>query len=142
MGQHIKRVPKPIQPFEDPTAPASLILPDVEPREDLEFEPMYNYIQVKLIDDTPDLRSGNLFLPQNSTIVQQGARFAEVIAVGCGHLTADGSVRPLKVKPGDRIYFAALAGARLRLGREEFQVTREEEILGIVRKKEAKQAVN
>lgn len=137
MGQHLKKVQKPIQPFEDPTAPASLILPEPESTAQLTFEPLYNMVQVKLIDDTRDYRSGTLYMPQTAMKVQRAARFAEVISVGCGHLTSDGALRPLKVKPGDKVYFAALAGAEIRLGNEEFLITREEEILGIVREAEA-----
>jgi co-chaperonin GroES (HSP10) len=135
MGQHLKKVEKKLEVFQD-NAPASLVLPEPESTVTLTFEPLYNMVQVKLIEDTRDYRSGNLFLPQNSTIVRDGARFGEVISVGCGHLTSDGVLRPLRVKPGDKVYFAALAGAEIRLGSEKFTITREEEIIGIVREAE------
>lgn len=99
--------------------------------EPCKFEPMFNYILVKVIDKGADY-VGRIMIPQSAQIIRDGAKYAEVLAVGHGHLMPDGKLVPLKVKVGDRVYFAALAGATIRLGRETYQITREEEIFGII----------
>jgi chaperonin GroES len=55
-----------------------------------------------------------------------------VLAVGNGRVLEDGTVRPLDVKPGDRILFAKFAGTEITLDGDEHLVIREAEILGIV----------
>lgn len=121
-----------LQPFQD-DPPASLELPAAESSVNLTFEPLYGMVQVRLIEESRDYRAGTLFLPQNALKVQKAARYGEVVAVGCGHRLENGEFTPLRVKVGDKVYFAALAGADIRLGNDEFLITREEDILGIVR---------
>jgi chaperonin GroES len=65
-------------------------------------------------------------------VANGAARHAEVLRVGFGHTLTDGTIRPLHVKPGDHIYFAMLAGSEIRIGRETYIITREEEVFGII----------
>ena len=115
-------------------APASLDIKPVElPKLDydsIKFEPLYNLILIRPLDKGA-YKEGRIFIPQTSTIVKSGARYGEVVKVGEGRLMNDGSIQPLKVKPGDEVYYVALAGAEIRLGSETFIITREEELLGI-----------
>ena len=116
------------------SAPASL---DVKPVElpvldydSIRFEPMYNFVLIRPLDKGA-YKEGRIFIPQNSTIVRNGAKYGEVVKVGEGRIMNDGTIKPLKVRPGMEVYYVALAGAEIRLGSETFIITREEELLGI-----------
>jgi chaperonin GroES len=56
----------------------------------------------------------------------------EVIAVGKGKLLENGDVRPLDVKPGDKVLFGKYSGTEVKLGGEEVLVMREEDIMGVI----------
>jgi chaperonin GroES len=56
----------------------------------------------------------------------------EVIAVGKGKLLENGDVRPLDVKPGDKVLFGKYSGTEVKLSGEEVLVMREEDIMGVI----------
>lgn len=56
----------------------------------------------------------------------------EVIAVGKGKLLENGEIRPLDVKPGDKVLFGKYSGTEVKVGSEELLVMREEDIMGVV----------
>lgn len=115
-------------------APKSLdiVKKEPEPHGPIYFEPLYNQILVRVLD-RGDMSSGKIYLPQTGQAAMNAAKYAEVVAVGDGHRSSDGKIFPLKCKVGDRIYFAALAGAEIRLGGQTYHITREEEVMGIMR---------
>jgi chaperonin GroES len=65
---------------------------------------------------------------------QEKTQIGVVVAVGDGKLLNDGSLRPLNVKVGDKIVFGKYSGTELKFDGEEYLITREEELLGIVEK--------
>jgi chaperonin GroES len=56
----------------------------------------------------------------------------EVVAVGKGKILESGEVRPLDVKPGDRVLFGKYSGTEVKIGAEELLVMREEDIMGVI----------
>ena len=58
----------------------------------------------------------------------------EVLAVGPGKVTEDGSQRAPDVKVGDRILFGKYAGTEVKFHGEEHVVLREDDILGVITK--------
>jgi chaperonin GroES len=58
----------------------------------------------------------------------------EVVAVGKGKILENGSVRPLDVKPGDKVLFGKYSGTEVKVGNEELLVMREEDIMGVIEK--------
>ena len=59
----------------------------------------------------------------------------EVISVGKGKSNDEGKVFPLDVKAGDSILFGKYSGTEIKIDGEEFLIMREEEVLGILKKK-------
>ena len=57
-----------------------------------------------------------------------------VIAVGNGKVLENGKVRPLDIKPGDRVLFSKYAGNEIKIDGEEHLMLREDDILGVVEK--------
>ncbi len=57
-----------------------------------------------------------------------------VVAVGNGKVLEDGKVRPLDIKPGDRVLFIKYAGNEVKIDGEEHLTLREDDILGVIEK--------
>ena len=57
---------------------------------------------------------------------------ADVVAVGPGKSLDNGEIRPMSVKPGDKVLVGKYAGTELKLDGVEYVVLREDEIFGII----------
>lgn len=89
------------------------------------FQPLHDYVLV-LKNEASEKRVGGIVLAQTSTGLESGV----VMAVGTGHVNADGSIRPLTVKLGDTVF---LNGSPLDLlyEGETYLLFRERELIGI-----------
>lgn len=92
------------------------------------IRPLYDRIIVKRVEQQRTTASGIVIPDSAAEKPEQG----EVVAVGSGRLLQDGSVRPLQVKPGERVLFGKYAGQTVKLDGEEFLVMREEDVLGVI----------
>jgi chaperonin GroES len=72
---------------------------------------------------------GGILIPD--TVKEKPAQ-GEVLAVGKGKILDDGQVRPLDVKPGDKVLFGKYSGTEITLGSEELLVMREDDIMGVI----------
>ncbi len=94
------------------------------------IKPLYDRVLVKRLE-SEQMTAGGIIIPDTA---QEKTQFGAVVATGDGKLMNDGSMRPLKVKAGDKILFGKYAGTEVTLGNEEYLVLREEELLGVVEK--------
>ncbi len=94
----------------------------------MNVRPLYDRILVKRVEEAT-VSKGGLFLPETA---KEKPLEGRVIAVGQGKLAEDGSVRPLQVKPDQRIMFGRYAGTEIKVDGEDRLVLREEEIFGIL----------
>lgn len=92
------------------------------------FAPLLDRVLVRRVEPEKVTRGG-IILPDTA---QEKPQAGEVVAVGTGAINADGSVRPLNVKPGDRVMFGKWSGAELQVDGEPLIVMNEADILGIV----------
>ena len=69
--------------------------------------------------------AGGIFLP---TEAKQNE--AEVVSVGPGARTAEGTLLPVNVTVGDKVLLPEYGGSVVKIGDEEFTLFREGEILG------------
>jgi co-chaperonin GroES (HSP10) len=74
----------------------------------------------------------------HSGLSQRKAAEGEAVSVGKGKSNDEGKVFLLDVKPGDRILFGKYSGTEIKIDGEEFLIMREEEVLGILKKKWAR----
>lgn len=56
---------------------------------------------------------------------------AKVVAVGPGR-TEDGKLVPMQVKAGDKIIYSKYAGTEVKLGKDEYIIVKQSDILAIV----------
>lgn len=95
------------------------------------FTPLHDRLLVRRVEETESVRGGIIIPDSAKEKPQEG----EVISVGKGKSNDEGKVFPLDVKAGDRILFGKYSGTEIKIDGEEFLIMREEEVLGILRKK-------
>ena len=76
--------------------------------------------------DAESTTAGGIVLPDSAKDKPQRG---EVVAVGDGHMNAQGEKVALTVKEGDRIIFSSYAGDEISLDDEDFLLMRESDIL-------------
>jgi len=94
----------------------------------MNVRPLYDRVLVKRSDE-PTRSSGGLYIPESA---KEKPMQGEVIAVGNGHLSDDGSLSPLQVQVGDKVVFGKYSGTEIKVAGEDRIILREEEILGIL----------
>ncbi len=92
------------------------------------LRPLHDRVVVRRLDE--DTKSpGGIVIPDTA---KEKPIQGEVIAVGNGKILDTGEVRPLDVKPGDKVLFGKYSGTEVKLGSEELLVMREEDIMGVI----------
>ena len=95
------------------------------------FTPLHDRILVRRVEEVGTTRGGIIIPDTAKEKPQEG----EVISVGKGKSNDEGKVFPLDVKAGDSILFGKYSGTEIKIDGEEFLIMREEEVLGILKKK-------
>jgi chaperonin GroES len=94
----------------------------------MNIRPLYDRIVVRRLEEKETIQGGIIIPDSAKEKPQEG----EVIAVGQGKRLDSGKVVALDVKPGDRILFGKYSGSEIKLDGEEYQIMREDEVLGIL----------
>ena len=94
----------------------------------MKIRPLHDRVIVKRLESERKTASGIVIPDTAGEKPDQG----EVIAVGNGKILEDGKVRPMSVKPGDKVLFGKYAGQAVKVDGEELLVLREEDILGVI----------
>ena len=63
-------------------------------------------------------------------IPKQKSSVARVVAVGPGRAKADGSMVPLGLKVGQRVFVDSACGVKIRLNRQSYTVIRKRDLVG------------
>ncbi len=92
------------------------------------FKPLQDRILVKRLEEK-ETKKGGIIIPDTA---KEKPQEAEVIAVGTGKVTDDGTLQPMSVKVGDKILFGKYSGSEVKLGDEELLIMREDDVLGIL----------
>jgi chaperonin GroES len=92
------------------------------------LKPLYDRLLIQRVENE-SMSAGGIIIPDTA---QEKTQIGVVKAVGDGKLATDGSIRPLKVKKGDKILFGKYSGTEVKLDGEEYLILREDEVLGIV----------
>jgi chaperonin GroES len=91
------------------------------------IRPLHDRVLIQRIDEQEQQRGGIIIPDTAKEKPQQG----EVIAVGEGKITEQGTRQPLDVKPGDRVLFGKYSGSEVKIDDQEYLIMREDEVLGI-----------
>jgi len=95
---------------------------------EMNIRPLHDRVIVRRLEE--DQKSpGGIVIPDTA---KEKPIQGEVIAVGKGKILESGEVRPLDVKPGDKVLYGKYAGTEVKVGSEELLVMREEDIMGVI----------
>jgi chaperonin GroES len=104
----------------------------------MKFRPLHDRVVVRRIEQEAKT-TGGIIIPDTA---KEKPQEGEVIAVGPGARSEDGTIHPLDVKAGDRILFGKWSGTEVKIDGEELLIMKESDIMGIIEggKKAAKAA--
>lgn len=94
----------------------------------MNIRPLHDRVLVKRVEHEEQVRGG-IIIPDTA---KEKPQEAQVVAVGPGKLTEEGSRNPMDVKEGDRVLMGKYSGSEIRLEDEDFVILREDEILAVV----------
>jgi chaperonin GroES len=94
----------------------------------MNIRPLYDRIVVKRIEEQETKRNG-IFIPDSA---QEKPQEGEVLAVGHGKRSEDGTLVPLDIKVGDRILFGKYSGSETKLDGVDFIIMREDDVFAIL----------
>jgi len=94
----------------------------------LMIKPLHDRVLIKR-SESEAKSAGGIIIPDSA---QEKTQMGSVVAVGDGKVLADGTVRALKVKAGDRVIFGKYAGSEFSFEGQDYLILKEEELLGIV----------
>jgi chaperonin GroES len=94
----------------------------------VKIKPIGDRVLVKHADDKEQVRGG-IIIPDSA---KEKPQEAEVIALGTGKKDEDGKVQAFEVKVGDRVLISKYGGTEIKIDGTNFQVLREDDILGIM----------
>ena len=76
-----------------------------------------------------ETKKGGIIIPDTA---KEKPQEGKVIAIGTGKTDENGKKIPFEVKVGDRVLISKYGGTEIKIDGEEYQILREDDILGIV----------
>jgi chaperonin GroES len=92
------------------------------------FVPLGDRILVRPFEEE-EVTAGGIVIPDNA---RERPQRGEVLAVGPGGNTINGTAIPVQVAVGDVVVFSRYGGTELKLAGEELLILREQDVLGRV----------
>jgi chaperonin GroES len=96
------------------------------PKSEVTFKPLGNRVVIRPIEGDEQMSAGGIYIPDTA---KEKPQEGEVVAVGPGKLTEDGSRVPMDVKVGDTVVYSQYSGTEYKGGGTEYLVVREDDIL-------------
>lgn len=94
----------------------------------LSVKPLQDRVLIKRLEEETKT-IGGIIIPDNH---KEKPAQGEVVAVGAGYRLADGTVKALEVKKGDKVLFGKYSGTEVKVAGDNFIIMKEDEIFGIL----------
>ncbi len=94
----------------------------------MNVKPLGDRVLVKPVKESEELKGGIVIPDTAKEKPQEGT----VEAIGTGKLDDNGKQIPFNVKVGDKVLMPKYGGTEIKINDEEYQIVREEDILGII----------
>ncbi len=94
----------------------------------MKIQPLGDRVLVEPVKEGESTKGGIIIPDTAKEKPQEG----QVIAVGTGKLDDNGQKIPFNVKKGDRVLMPKYGGTEVKIDNKEYQILREEDILGII----------
>ena len=94
----------------------------------MSFRPLHDRVLVRRIE-AEEKTAGGIIIPDNA---KEKPQEGEVVSVGTGTRSDEGTITPLDVKAGDKILFGKWSGTEVKVNGEDLIIMKESDILGII----------
>ena len=92
------------------------------------IKPLADRVVIKALEDTEQMRGG-LYIPDTA---KEKPQQGEVIAVGPGKTSDDGTRVAPEVKVGDKVLYGKYSGTEVTVAEEQYLILRESDVLAVV----------
>ncbi len=92
------------------------------------IQPLADRVVVKALEEAEQMRGG-LYIPDTA---KEKPQEGEIVAVGPGKLSDEGSRIPMEVASGDRVLYGKYSGTEVTVEGDQYLILRESDILAIV----------
>ena len=93
------------------------------------IQPLADRVVVKALDEGEQMRGG-LYIPDTA---KEKPSQGEVVAVGPGKLSDEGTRIDMDVKVGDKVLYGKYSGTDVTLDGDEYLILRESDILAVIK---------
>ena len=94
----------------------------------MKVRPLHDRVLIKRVEEQETVRGGIIIPDTAKEKPMQG----KIIAVGPGKRDDDGKLIPMNVKKGDLVLLPKYGGTEVKINDKEYQIVREDDILGII----------
>ncbi|BFD46695.1 MULTISPECIES: co-chaperone GroES [unclassified Candidatus Tisiphia] len=94
----------------------------------MSFRPLHDRIAVKPIQQE-EKTSGGIIIPDTA---KEKPIQGEVVAVGKGTRSENGTVHPLEIKVGDKVLYGKWAGTEVKVDGLDLVIMKESDVMGII----------
>ena len=92
------------------------------------FRPLHDRVLVRRIE-AEEKTAGGIIIPDSA---KEKPSEGEIVSVGSGTRSENGTVTPLDVKAGDRVLFGKWSGTEVKVDGEDLLIMKESDLLGII----------
>ena len=93
------------------------------------IQPLADRVVVKALEESEQMRGG-LYIPDTA---QEKPSQGEVVAVGPGKISDDGTRLDMDVSVGDKVLYGKYSGTDVTLDGEEYLILRESDVLAVIK---------
>ena len=94
----------------------------------LNIRPLHDRVIIKRLAEEQKT-AGGIIIPDSA---KEKPTEGEVVAVGKGAITSEGTVRPMEVKVGDKVLFEKWGATEVKMNGEEYLVMTEDKIIAVM----------
>ena len=92
------------------------------------IRPLHDRVLIKRIE-SEEKTKGGLYIPDSA---KEKPLEGEVVAIGCGKILENGTIKPMSVKVGDKVLFAKYSETEVTIGNDKLLLLKEDDLLGII----------
>jgi chaperonin GroES len=92
------------------------------------IQPLFDNVLIRPVEAETKTASG-IIIPDTA---KEKPQVGEVMAVGGGHVSPKGDVRPMTVKVGQKVMYKKWGGQEVKVNGEEWMLVEEKDILAVV----------
>jgi chaperonin GroES len=94
----------------------------------MKFRPLHDRVVVRRLEEDTKT-AGGIIIPDTAA---EKPQHGEILAVGDGARSENGSITPPDVKAGDKVLFGKWSGTEVKIDGEELLIMKESDIMGVL----------